>query len=317
MNEMINTTWHSFPALCLESDLVRVIILPNLGAKIVSLFDKTHLHEWLVPPMRPLTQTAYGADFVSQDMSGWDEMLPTIVACNYRGANLPDHGEVWSIPWQVQQTLLEKSSGGAAILSVSGAAMPYHLTRSAALVSPDCLELSYLLAHTGDQTFPYLWAAHPQFNADASTRLVLPSEVTHMVNVIHDDPAWGLSETLHPWPQAIDRQGRAWRLDRVRSPEKHTCRKFYVPPEQPVAWAALVHEDKGCQLRMEWSPAELPYLGLWVDEGSFNSLPVAAFEPSNAYYDSLVRAAENGRVSYLEPGQEHHWQIRIRLSTYS
>lgn len=305
------TIWHTLPALCLESDLTRVVIVPELGAKIVSLFDKTHQHEWLAPPMRPLKPTSYGANFVSQDMSGWDEMLPTINACDYQGIHLPDHGEVWSIPWQVEQT------ADAAILSVNGVALSYRLTRSAALVASNCLELQYSLANTGDRSFQYLYAAHPQFNADEYTRLVLPSDITQMINVIQDDPAWGASGNLHAWPQAIDRNGLSWRLDRVRSPDNLACRKFYVPPEQSVAWAALVHEDKKCALRLEWSPVELPYLGLWVDEGMFNSLPVAAFEPSNAYYDSLVWAISNRRAPTLEPDQVCHWQIRLWLSATS
>jgi galactose mutarotase-like enzyme len=308
MTEITHTNWHGFPALRLESERIQVVITPDLGAKIVSFYDKANQHEWLAPPMRPLKQTAYGADFVSQDMSGWDEMLPTIVACDYRGALLPDHGEVWSIPWQVVET------STAVAASVSGVALPYRLIRTAALVAPDCLELDYTLVHTGKQAFPYLYAAHPQFLTNAHTRLVLPAEVKQMVNVIVDDPAWGDAETAQAWPEAVDRHGHTWRLDRVRSTEHHTCRKFYVPPESPVGWASLVQEDKGCLLQMEWDVAELPYLGLWVDEGVHNSLPVAAFEPSNAYYDSLVWALENDRLPWLEPGQEHAWQIRVRFS---
>jgi len=29
-------------------------------------------------------------------------MMPTIVACEYEGKTLPDHGEVWSIPWRLE-----------------------------------------------------------------------------------------------------------------------------------------------------------------------------------------------------------------------
>ncbi len=212
MTKIAKITWRTFSALSLESDLVRVVIVPELGAKIVSLFDKARQHEWLAPPMRPLKQTIYGADFVSQDMSGWDEMLPTIVACDYQGGSLPDHGEVWSIPWQVEQTT------GAVSLSVAGVALRYRFTRSAALVAADCLELHYSLANTGSQPFHYLYAAHPQFNADEKTRLVLPPEVTQLINVIQDDPAWGDSGTLHNWPMAVDRRGQTWQLDRVRPP---------------------------------------------------------------------------------------------------
>ena len=39
MNNVSNTSWYGFPALALESAQVRVVIVPDLGAKIVSLFD--------------------------------------------------------------------------------------------------------------------------------------------------------------------------------------------------------------------------------------------------------------------------------------
>jgi galactose mutarotase-like enzyme len=300
--------WNDFPAFTLESHITSVVIVPDLGAKIVSLYDKVHQREWLAPPMRPLKQTVYGADFVSQDMSGWDEMLPTIDACDWQGSHLPDHGEVWSVPWQLE------SAEEALIFSVTGRAMPYRFTRSAKLVDPGCLELRYTLTNIGKSAFPYLWAAHPQFLADAHTRILFPPEVRQVVNVIANDPLWGEAGAAWSWPQAVCADGQLWRLDRVRSVENHACRKFYLPPDEPVAWAALLDERLGCQIQLEWSPRDTPYLGLWVDEGMYNAVPVAALEPSNAYYDSLERAVKNDRVSVLQADQTASWTLRIGMS---
>jgi galactose mutarotase-like enzyme len=307
MVKLLKTTWHGFHALALESDAMRVVIVPDLGAKVVSLYDRTFQREWLVPPMRAVKQTVYGADFVSQDMSGWDEMLPTIVPCDWNGAHLPDHGEVWSIPWELE------SAEEAVVLSVAGVAMSYRFTRSATLIEPHCLELKYVLTNTEKKAFPYLWAAHPQFAVDTNTRIVLPPEVMHVVNVIDPDPVWGKAGEVCDWPNATSREGGTWCLDRVGSIESHTCRKFYVPPEQPVSWAALVDEKLGCGLRLDWSPSAAPYLGLWVDEGMYNSVPVAALEPSNGYYDSLETAIRNQRIPELDPGNEQEWTMQIRL----
>jgi galactose mutarotase-like enzyme len=307
MAEISRTTWHNFPAFELQSDLMRVVIIPDLGAKIVSLFDKKNQHEWLVPPMRPLNQTSYGAEFVSQDMSGWDEMMPTISACEWQGTHLPDHGEVWSIPWQLD------SAQGELSLSVAGVTLPYRFSRSAALITPGCLELRYHLTNTGQDDLPYLWTAHPQFAADPLTRIIFPPEVTQVVNVIEGDPVWGKAGDLCGWPVSDSANGQPWDLDRVRSTDNHSCRKFYVPPEQPVTWAALLHEGLHCQLRLDWSSDAVPYLGLWVDEGTFNSSPVAALEPSTGYYDSLVRAVQNHRANVLGPGKSASWDLRVSL----
>ena len=81
------TTWHGLPAWTLENDFLRTVIVPEPGAKLVSLVDKRSQREWLVGPgNRPLKKIPDGAAFVDQDMSGWDEMFPTIVACAYPGS---------------------------------------------------------------------------------------------------------------------------------------------------------------------------------------------------------------------------------------
>ena len=114
-----------------------------------------------------------------------------------------------------------------------------------------------------------------------------------------------------PWPEALAANGESRRLDRVRPAETHSCLKFYVPPEQPVAWAGLAHEGLGCQLRLEWNPERLSWhVG---GEGVYNSAPVAALEPSNGYYDSLERAVLNHKVMILEPGETRDWMIVLRI----
>ncbi|MBK8794940.1 MAG: hypothetical protein IPM07_00345 [Anaerolineales bacterium] len=78
--------WQGCDAWALESAQLRVVTIPALGAKVVSLLDKRSGREWLAGPGdRPLRAIAYGASFQEQDVSGWDEMFPTIVACAYPG----------------------------------------------------------------------------------------------------------------------------------------------------------------------------------------------------------------------------------------
>ena len=93
------TTWRGMPAWTLENDRLKVVTTPGVGAKITSIYDKAFEHEWLVsPPDRLFGPNEYAASFIDQDMSGWDEMYPTIKPCTYPnpgpyfGAVLPDHG---------------------------------------------------------------------------------------------------------------------------------------------------------------------------------------------------------------------------------
>lgn len=308
--------WREQPAWALESDRLRVVTTPGVGAKIVSIYDKAAGHEWLVAPAdRPFGPPAYGATFIEQDMSGWDEMFPTIKACAYpqpgpyAGAALPDHGEVWALPWEVVA-----AEHGALTLSVEGRALPYRLARTLRLDDPATLRLSYTVTHSGAHPIAALWAAHPQFSAGDATRIALPDTVRELYNV-RDIPDWGAWGLRYSWPRARNRRGQWVDLDRVAPPESGTCRKLYVPPEVAIGWAALVEERAGHWLRLEWSPQDVPYLGLWVDEGAVNSVRTAALEITTGFHDSLVTAWEKRAVPVLAPGERRTWEVLLRVGT--
>jgi len=314
MNDIRPAQWHGLAAWSLETAAMRALIVPEMGAKIVSLFDKRSGFEWLVGPVagRPVRPVAYPAPFERQDMAGWDEMFPTIVACPYpgpgphHGVALPDHGEAWQLPWSVAQ------SEGELRLTLTGRALPYRLTRAASLVAPDTLCLRYTLENLADEPMPYLWAAHPQFVAGAGCRILLPPEVTEVINTIPAEWGWGPPETRFGWPEATAIHGDRVRLDRVGPPTLHRGRKFFALPDAHPAWAALLY-DAGQWLRLEWDPAEVPYLGLWIDEGAVHCQAVAAPEPSTGWYDSLALACQKGQVCTAPAGGTRQWTLTVRL----
>ncbi|MFN8459999.1 MAG: hypothetical protein U0401_36005 [Anaerolineae bacterium] len=305
--------WEGWSAWQLENNSLRVVIIPQLGAKIVSFFDKQAQHEWLAKPRRPLRAAPYNASFVDYDLSGWDEMCPTIIACHYpapgpfQGRMLPDHGEVWALPWSV-----EAANEMVLSLSVQGQALPYRLKRAAKFTSSGTLCLDYELFNQGRDSLAYLWAAHPLFAVDRHTRIVLPPEVNELYNVLIQSP-WGEAGARYPWPVAKDETGSLWQLDRVGPVSNRDCRKFYVPPETPINWVKLEQTHSGNWLQLAWSSAQIPFMGLWIDEGAYSAEPAVAPEPASAFYDSLVTAWELQQVSVLAPGTVHTWQVSAQI----
>jgi galactose mutarotase-like enzyme len=318
MNTAISQTiWHGLSAWALDNDVLRTIIVPELGAKIVSLFDKRTQLEWLVDSgNRPLKPVPYGAAFTDQDMSGWDEMFPTIVACEYpgsgdrHGASLPDHGEVWSLPWT-----LDNASDGRLTLSVEGQALPYRLTRTVEYVAADTVQFHYQLINLGSTLIPYIWAAHPQFACGPNAEVVFPPQVTTVCNTIPASWGWGVPETQFDWPTAIALDGTKARLDRIGPPSLHRARKFFLLPHVKAQWAGLVRLPSQAWLRLEWDPSLVPYLGLWVDEGALNPESVAALEPTTGFYDSLAMAWDKQQITVIEPGATRSWTLTVRCGT--
>ncbi len=305
------TTWHQVNALVLENEILKTVVVPEMGAKLVSLMDKRNQREWLVgPDQRPFQPVSYGASFVDQDMSGWDEMFPTIVACEHHGADLPDHGEVWTLPWSV-----EPSGEDQITLTVEGKALPYCLTRTLSYSEPDVLHLHYRLVNTGQESMPYIWAAHPQFDCGESAQILLPSHISRVCNTIPAEWGWGTPETAFGWPEAVDPNGDSFRLDQVGPSTLNRARKFFCLPDDRIDWVALIRQPSLDWLRMAWSSREVHYFGLWVDEGALNHTSVATPEPTTGFYDSLSIAREKSQVTIAEPGETCSWTLTVQLGT--
>lgn len=311
------TKWHEQSALALENEILRTVVVPEIGGKIVSLFDKRNQVEWLVGPgSRPLQPVPYGASFVEQDMSGWDEMFPTIVACDYPGLGensgtpLPDHGEVWALPWRVEAGTEEQL-----MLAVAGKALPYRLKRTLTYARPDTLQLDYQLDNSGSETMPYIWAAHPQFACGQAAEIVLPRPVNRVCNTIPAEWGWGAPETEYAWPESIDPQGNPVRLDEVGPATRQQARKFFVLPDVRIGSMALVRKPSQRWLRMAWSPSSVPYFGIWIDEGALSHTSVATPEPTTGFYDSLETAWEKKEVTTIGPGKTHSWTVSVQLGT--
>jgi galactose mutarotase-like enzyme len=320
MNVSIShTSWYGQDALVLENDTLRTVVVPDLGAKLVSLFDKRTQLEWLVGPGdRPVKKVPYGANFVDQDMSGWDEMFPTIVACEYPapgenfGAPLPDHGEVWPLSWT-----FEPARPDSLRLSVEGKALQYRLTRTLMYNAADTLHMYYEVENLDRERMAYIWAAHPQFVCGDKAEIILPQQVKEVCNTIPAEYGWGEPETRFDWPETLSVEGERVRIDRTGPASLNQARKFFVVPETPVRWAGLVRQPAKNWLRLEWDPDLVPYLGVWVDEGLLNHESVVALEPITGFYDSLAVAWEKKRVTMIEPGEINSWTLSVRLGTGS
>lgn len=260
-------------ALTVEVDLAR-------GAKIVSLRDRDGF-EWLAQraPDRP---TGPGRAFVDAEMAGWDECAPSIVACTVDGRDVPDHGDLWDIPFRAVGDTVE----------AVGESLGYRFSRRIAPVAGGA-RFEYRVEALAAPV-PFLWAAHPQFAAPPGTRVELP-EVTEVVDVL--DPA------LPTVPWTAD-------LATIDSVEPGGCRKVYAPPATPVSRARLVRPG-GRALDLAWS-TECPYVGVWFDGTAYSAEPVIAIEPTTGYFDRLDRAIAADRVPVLEPGIPFTWWVELR-----
>lgn len=309
----MKTDWHGFEAWQLENDRVRVLIVPVLGAKIASIVDKVADHEWLAPPTNPVRERIYGDTFTDHDLGGWDEMFPTISAClspHDASIELPDHGEVWSMPWQ---TLAQSDTHQT--LHIRGRSLDYDLTRSMTLLE-NGFRLNYTLENRTDRSMPFLWAGHPLFKGTPDTKIGLPAGVESVINVA-DHPRLGKPDTKLAWYEAQLADGGLIALNQVGMPTLRDYRKFYTPPEQAIDTAWLSQTDIGRAIHLIWDAQVAPYLGVWVDEGTYTRTTTIALEPATGYYDALSLAQANERITTLDAHASCQWWLEAHLVSQS
>jgi hypothetical protein len=298
---LADVVWRGEPGKRLRTNEIDVLVLPRRGAKIASLQHRPSGREWLEQPVGALRGPAtYGSAFVDADMFGWDEMLPTIVGAtypdgDYQGTPLPDHGEVWTLPWET------RAAGEVLVCSTAGRALPYRVTRTMR-VEGAWLELAYELSAIGPTPLWLLWAAHPQFVVgETGTRIVLPAKIAELVDVT---PGRAPENVRWPGPEVESPHGLP----------SGAGRKLYALPDAKIGTASLIDGD-GPWLRLAWDPALVPYLGIWLDNGAYARDPVIALEPSTGYYDDLTLAVSNQRVPYIRPGRSLRWSLEVTLGS--
>src|SRR3954468_22438354 len=168
-------TIDGFAAYSLSNGELRLVMIPQLGGKIISMCRLDTGHEWLLQGKHPLAAVSFGSNFEEHSPSGFDECFPTVKACIYKGGEydgvlLPDHGELWTSSWDVVSTQ------PAFTLATRGTALPYRFSRRIT-VHDSTVRLHYELENTGGSAFHYLWSAHPLLRVNKGDRIVLPRDV--------------------------------------------------------------------------------------------------------------------------------------------
>lgn len=292
-----------------QTSAVQVTLLPQLGSKMISLQNRLTGREWLAQAEGPLGNGGYGSSFADSDGSGWDEMFPTINPCRYPefpwlNTALPDHGEVWSIPWQA------KVLGDKLECSVHGVKIPYHLRKTYAFPAEDRLRIDYAVTNLSSFPFSFLWAAHPLLQIEEGMELIVPEGLSQVAVSYSERGRLGQTGELRSWPEPFaDRPGL--RLDRTGGRHEQTAEKFYFTGGLPEGRASLYDPKKREGLTFLFPKEQVPYLSVWANYGGYQGQYHLALEPATGYLDDLAYAMERKSVAAAQPGETYAWHLEV------
>lgn len=306
------TRYKNIDAIRMETQSTAVTLIPESGAKIQSIFDKRAGKEILFQSDRPdFRRASYGDRFPQGDMSGFDEVFPTIDECFYpsgpwKGTWIPDHGEVWALPWDCQV------EGETVRMHVNGIKFPYHLEKNVEFLRENCLRLTYSLENQSVFDMHSIWCPHPYFIAGEGSHVILPPSVKQVISTCGLENKLGAYGSIHNWPVTRLEDGSPYDISDVTYPlYDGKCEKFYsvLPPEE--GWCALQNKQTGYTIGLSYPVEKLPYLGVW--EGIVDGTCIAALEPVTGALDRLDVAILAGKAGTVKAKTTVTWFLNITL----
>lgn len=299
-------------SIVLENDVLRVAVLPEFGSKIASIVYKPLSQEilWQNPGVE-YRRSKYGDPYLEGECSGFDEMFPTISRCAYesypwQGVEMPDHGEVWALPWtwDLKDDLLR--------MRVNGIRFPYALTKEMWLDGPT-LAIGYTAENPSCFDFNYIWSAHPLFCAEEGMQIVVPDGMDRVVNSVPSEHLKDYGRE-YSFPSARLEDGRAFALDSVPARTGTGFQKYYFKGPMREGWCILYSSKTGINIGLRFPEDRVPYLGMFVNEGGICGHYEIAPEPATAAMDRVDASCLWGTQSILKARERAEWSLLISLS---
>ena len=305
-------TYKGLPATILENESLRLTFLPQYACKLVSLVSKRTGREFLFQPQEEtITVPTYGNSFSSSDEGGFTEVFPSLETCPYpqepfTGTIIPDHGEIWALPW----SSVFSPNGYSVQATVESTNLPYALSRTTTLQNNE-IHFDYTLQNNGDFPFKYIWMPYAVLACTVHTKLLIPGNLQHIVSVSYSSLRLGAWGTAHTYPITKDIQHREMDLSQMEPPESHTCEKFYFTSTNQAGWCGIEHTDTAEQLSYMYDAEQLPYLGIWKNQGGCYGHYNLVLKPCTGVYDNLYLAHAIRRCSVVKPQSQVHWSLRM------
>jgi len=270
-----------------ESDHLIAQIAPLVGGRIVSLVEKSTGHEFLWRnPVVGLRRLPLGSEYDPNFFGGIDELLPNDVPETVDGVAYPDHGELWTTPfdWSLE--------GDAVVLE---GRLPYSglAYRRTVSLSPDgpLLQCDYRIFNPTNQPRHFLWKLHAAMAIEADDIVDCPANHAQVV-----DPEWSRISSREPfdWPTIAG-------TDVSRVPPKEGTIDFFYLFDLQAGRMAWRRPAAGLRFEYRFDLAVFPFAWLFASYGGFCDHYTLVLEPCTTMPYRVSEAIRSGMCSRLSP----------------
>lgn len=305
--QFYNSEYKGVASVVLENEKIRATWLPSYGSKLASLIAKNQSGEQELLFQSDLTELiipSYGAVFSDYDSSGFDECFPTIDSCEWNHQNMPDHGEVWAMPWHCEQLL-----NGSLTFSVYSEKFNYTFSKNITLDDDSLISTYQVQLHKSVLSLPFIWTPHALFRGTATTQFIIPEYMDKIYNVCGGGRL-GPYGCVYDYPIAIKQAMLDLRYLEPKS--ANNCEKYYFT-KKLCANSLFGFNDNNIEVRMSVDHHIVPYLGIWKNQGAYKGHYNFAIEPCTGIYDDTAHAYDSKLCQVVEPNSSIEWNFSIKI----
>ncbi len=294
------TRFKDVEGVCVTTEKLSLTYLPGNGGKLISIKDNSG-REWLAQDKNPhYVPIRMGGSYVEGEVSGADEMFPTIDPCTCNGYEYPCHGEVCRVSHNLEV------SGEMAVMEYTSAERGYKYSKTVSENADGGVCAEYRIENQRKEELPCLWALHTMFAAVPGGRVIAGISNDETVEIMFDETA------------RLGKTGDVLKLDEqslVSAPfvPGGEAYKYYFTNKLSEGFCGYVDDEKGTGIKLSYDLEMLPYLGVWMNNGGFKNMYNAAVEPCNIPYDSPVAAGRRGIEFFIPPRGEISFKIDINF----
>lgn len=292
-------TYHGLRVVSLENRLLRLVILPEAGAKIWQITYKPEDAEllWNNPRIAP-ARHPLNSRYDDLWSGGWDELFPNDEVSAIEGEAYPDHGELWTGNWAAE-TFSSADEAGV-VLRFTTPISSIHVEKKV-ILRRDASQIvfQHRFTNCGTAPFPFLWKLHPAFKVTPQHRLDFPPMQVEL------EPAFPGTLQGMPaqfdWPKAQD---GARKVDlRVVPPANERQLYFFYGTGIKEGWCAITNTTTGVSCGFHFDPDVFRCCWLFATYGGWRNYNVAVLEPCTGYPLNFAAMQAAGRQRTLAPGE--------------
>lgn len=288
---------HGLRAVTLENSRLRIIVLPEAGARIWQITYKPLAADLLwnnsgIFPARLPLYSSYD-DLWS---GGWDELFPNDEVAVIHDKHYPDHGELWTGEWHAKPFHHSDAVGVHLrfVTPISHVRVEKTITLRA---GASRIEFQHRFTNLGDTPLPFLWKLHPAMQVTTQHRLDFPQMNIRMEPAFEGTLAGAQKQNRWPFVHVDSRQVD---LRRIPSPAERELYFFYGT-EMVDSWCALTNTATRLACALKFDSRVFSCAWLFATYGGWRDYNVAVLEPCTGYPLNFNALQASGRALILRP----------------